>query len=306
MTLSRCRFYVVTLFKNLFSIRGGTAFLSSLGVLYTILRFADYFRLAQQSEVQKFFWVFVFLGAVGAIWTCKPKLAVSCNLRDRDVVIEVAVGDIFSFPGAIVVGTNSTFDTRVSTELIAATSIQGQFTKKYYEDHAPLDAELSAGLSSIACEELSGQRIGKKKRYPLGTAVRLHPKSRTGYFVAITHINDHGVAEGTFEDLKDALGQLWVFIGQRGSKEALVLPVLGSGFARLTQPRPVIVQEIIKSFIAACSERTFCDKVTIVLRPKDVTEWKVDLQALHAYVQHLCTYTEFAPRIDDRVGSPVN
>ena len=258
MTLSRCRFYVVTLFKNLFSIRGGTAFLSSLGSFYSILKFADYFHLAQQSDVQKFFWIFVFLGACGAIWICRPKLAVSCNLRDRDVVIEVAVGDIFSFPGAIVVGTNSTFDTRISTELIAATSIQGQFTRRYYEDHAPLDAELSAGLSASPYEALSGQRIGKKKRYPLGTAVRLHPKSRTGYFVAITHINDHGVAEGTFEDLKDALGQLWVFIGQRGSKEALVLPVLGSGFARLTQSRPVIVQEIIKSFIAACSERTFC------------------------------------------------
>jgi hypothetical protein len=305
MTVRRAIYYVTTLFRNVVSLKGLSALLSSLGVLYTVLKCADYFQLAQQSDVQKFWWVFLAAGAVGAIWICRPKLTVSDKLKDRDIGIEIAIGDLFSFPGAIVVGTNSTFDTRISTELISATSVQGQFMKKYYEDHVPLDTELSAGLNTTRYEELNDQRSGKKKRYPLGTVVKLNPKDRTGYFLAIAHVNEHGVAAGNFEDLKQALGQLWVFIGQRGLKEPLVVPVLGSGFTRLKQPRQIIVQEILKSFIAACSERTFCDKLTIVLGANDVLKHRVDFGALGDYLHHVCTYTEFAVNTSDRVGTPV-
>lgn len=305
MTACRAFFYVTTLVRNVLSLKGLSALLSSLGVLYTVLKCADYFHLAQQSDVQKFWWVFLTAGVVGAIWICRPKLTVSYKLKDRDIGIEIAIGDLFSFRGALVVGTNSTFDTVISTKQIAATSVQGQFTKKYYEDLGPLDAELNTELNATAHEELNDQRNGKKKRYPLGTVVRLNPKNRTGYFLAIAHINEHGVATGTFEDLKQALGQLWVFIGQRGLKEPLVTPVLGSGFTRLKQPRQVIVQEIIKSFIAACSERTFCDKLTIVLGANDVLKHQVDFEALGDYLHHLCTYTEFAVNTSERVGTPV-
>jgi hypothetical protein len=292
MTLNRVTYYIATLFRSAISFKGLSALLSSFGVLYTILKCADYFQWAQQAEVQKFWWLFLIAGAVLTAWTCRPELSVSCKLRDRDIGIEIAIGDLFSFPGAIVVGANSTFDTLISKDLIAERSVQGQFTKIYYEDHGPLDKELSAGLSAFEYETLNGERIGKAKRYPIGTVVRLQPKNRTGYFLAIAHINKHGVAVGSFEDLKQALGQLWLFVGERGLKEPLVVPVLGTGFARLKQTRQVVVQEIIKSFIAACSERTFCDKLTIVLSPKDVHQ--IDFAALGGYLRHLCAYTEFA------------
>jgi hypothetical protein len=249
--------------------------------------------------------VFFGAGLVGAIWVCRPKLAVECKLKDRDTAIEIAIGNLFSFEGAIIVGTNTTFDTQISQEQISETSIQGQFTRRFYGDHTSLDRELGLELNDIEFEKLEEKRVGNTKRYPIGTAVRLKPKDRTGYFLAICHVNKNGVASGTFDDLKEALGQLWIFIGNRGQKEPLVMPVLGSGFTRLKQSRQVITQEIIKSFVAACSEKTFCDKLTIVLDEKDVLKNKVDLGALGEYLKHFCTYTEFTAKTTERIGTAV-
>lgn len=305
MRAARAIYYVTTLTRNVLSLKGATALLSSLGVLYTVLKCADYFQFAKQSDVQRFWWVFLGAGAMGAIWTCRPKLSFACKLKDRDVTIEIAIGDLFSFEGGLIIGTNTTFDTHVSTEQISEKSVQGQFTKKYYRDFSSLDEELNARLAGLEHVTLDGHRIGKANRYPIGTAVRLKPKGRMGYFLAICDVNEHGVASGSFEGLKQALGQLWLFVGTRGQKEPLVMPVLGSGYTRLRQPRQIITQEIIKSFIAACSERTFCERLTIVLDDKDVLKNEVDLEALGRYLQHVCTYTEFSSSSDERVGTVV-
>ena len=310
MKATRALFYIRTIVRNLFSFKGISALLSSFGALWLCVEIADHFfkNTSLPSDIQSLWWLFFLSGVITAIWICRPILKVTARLKDRDVAIEIAVGNLFSFDGAIVVGSNSTFDTRLSRELISEDSVQGQFTKLYYGDEIQLDAELNTALNlnGIPPEELEDQRVGKTKRYPLGTVVRLNPKRRTGYFLAIAHINEHGVASGTFEDLKQSLGQLWVFVGQRGVKEPLIMPVLGSGFTRLTPPRQVIVQEIIKSFIAACSETTFCDKLTIVLGENDVPKHQIDLGALGDYLYHVCTYTEFALNRGERVGTPVS
>ncbi len=308
MTLHRALYYIQILLRNLYSLKGLSALLSSFGALWLCVEIADYFfkKTPIPPLIESLWWLFFLLGVMTAIWICRPTLRVTEKLKDRDIAIEIVIGDLFSLDGAIVVGSNSTFDTRVSRELIAENSVQGQFTKRYYGGELQLDAELNTALNGIPSEELNGQRVGKTKRYPLGTIVRLNPKDRTGYFVAIAHINEHGVASGTFEALKEALGLLWLFVGQRGLKEPLVVPVLGSGFTRLTPPRQVIVQEIIKSFIAACSERTFCEKLTIVLAENDVIKHQIRLEDLRDYLHHVCTYTEFASNTGERLGTPIS
>lgn len=279
--------------------------LSSLGALYAVLECADYFKLAKQSAIQPYWWVFLLAGLAWAIWVCRPKLSSVCKLKDRDISIEIAIGDLFSFEGALIVGTNTTFDTQISRELIDKASVQGQFTNKYYGDHTSLDNELESRLRSVPFEQLTDNRKGKTNRFPIGTAVKLQPRDRTGYFLAICNLNEHGTATGSFEELKQALVQLWLFIGTHGGKDHLVMPVLGTRFMRLKPPRQVVTQEIIKSFIAACSERTFCEKLTIVLHEDDVLENNVDIEELGNYLQHLCKYTEFAADTKERLGTAI-
>lgn len=296
MNILNSSYYIKAWLRNLISIKAGSALLSSFGVLWLFIEVGVYFFANTQfsSTLHQSWLLFLISGIFIATVICRPRIRVSCKLNGRDVSIEIAIGNIFDFPGALIIGSNTTFDTQISKKLISDKSIQGQFTKRYYGDETQLDSELQASLASIDHEVLTVNHAGKNLKYPIGTVVRLNPTNRTAYFVAIAHINEHGVAEGTYEQLKVALGNLWVFIGTKGIKESLVVPVLGTGFSRITKPREEVIREIVNSFKAACAEKIFCDKLTIVISPKDIQHYQISLERLGAFIQHICTYTEFS------------
>jgi hypothetical protein len=361
--------------KNLISLKAISFILSSFGALWLFLEISSFFlgNSPITDKLRGFWFLFLIAGIIIAIFRCKPKLSYGGKLNNRDIHIELVIGDLFKYDGALIIGSNTTFDTKISRELISEKSIQGQFTRKYYGDETQLDKEIKIGLQNICLfsldsveykqyltdgsvskelreafekngvklpgeanivkeddkhwrikdsvkmssykiedsreklnisEILLGDRIGKCNRYLIGTVVRLSPKERTAYMVAIAHINEHGVASGTFEELKQSLASLWSFISQRGLKETIVMPIIGSGFTRLAQSREEIVREIIKSFVAACSESTFCDKLTIVVTPKDIENNKINMNELEKYITHICKYTTFASN-SIQTGIPV-
>lgn len=306
MNWARIRYYIATWFRNIISWRTAGVVLSTFGVLWGGIEMVAFFtdKTTVPDWLRNHWWLFGLLGFLYAAWMCRPRLSVSAKLNERDVTITIAIGDLFAFDGSHIIGTNTTFDTEVSRDLISERSIQGQFTLQFYGDAVQLDAELATALSDVEFEVLIGKRRGKSKRYPLGTTVRLNPKDRTAYFTAIGHMNEYGNASGSYEGLLEALGQLWVCVSERGVKDHLVMPVLGTGFLRITQTREQVVREIIKSFIAACSQKTFCERLTIVLHEDDVRKHHIDINGLSRYLAHVCTYTQFADRRSTSSGRP--
>lgn len=298
---------------ELISLKALSAILSAFGALWLAIEISTFFfpelivyKSTKLPDAIRDEWKLFALTGVGiAVWVCKPNLLVAHKLTERDVTIKIAVGDVFSFPGALIIGSNTTFDTRISRDLISASSIQGVFTKKYYGGESQLDAELETRIGGAAFEQLGGDRLGKTKKFPMGHCVRLSPKERTAYFLAIADINEHGVARATFDDLKKSLAQLWVFIGERGLKEPLVMPVLGTGFSRLPQKREEVIWEIIKSFVAACSEKTFADELIIVISPNDMVQNHISLDELGSFLKHTCRYTVFFPKNQQAVGTAI-
>ena len=306
MTFARLRFIAWMWMRNLFSGKAINAVLGALGTLWLLVEITTFFfhNTNAADWLRDHWWLFAFGGVAIAAARCRPKTYVCSNLNERDISIEIAVGDVFLFSGALVVGSNTTFDTQVSPNLISGGSVQGTFTRKYYSNEEQLDTELAARLNGVQSEPLQGRRIGKSLRYPIGTTVRLNPKGRTAYLVAIADINEHGVAEGSIEKLRVSLAELWVHVGSRGLKERLVMPVLGTGFSRLTETRAEVVREIVKSFVAACSERVFADHLTIVLSPIDMTKYQLSLDELGDFLRHMCVYTDFS-RNSPHAGVPV-
>jgi hypothetical protein len=118
-------------------------------------------------------------------------------------------------------------------------------------------------------------------------------RGRRAYFVAIATMNDGGVAHGNFEDLLSSLPSLWEYISTHGNFDPVIVPVLGSGYSRLSQPREEIVREIVKSFVAACASSRPTERLTIAIPYKDCYEHRVDLDELERFVQHVCRYTEY-------------
>ncbi len=219
------------------------------------------------------------------LWKCRGMLSVSHRLDETDISIEIRVGDIFTLSGAFIISTNTTFDTDMSEGLISGESLQGQFTKQYYDKEEYLDQELEEALK----EErfiLDDNKPGKKKRYEIGTVAKVLPRNQLAYFLAIADLNEHGVASSSLDNVRESLKKVWSYIGNQGGFDHLVMPVLGTGRARIQVPREVMVREIIRSFInARYSENKFCEKLTIVIFERDYREHDINLQELEDYIR---------------------
>ncbi len=238
---------------------------------------------------------FVSLGAAllaAVIWVwreSKALLSVTHELYGTDVSIEIRVDDIFKMKGAFIISTNTTFDTNMSfnskisdSHLISHESLQGQFTNKYYENReAHLDLEIKEALEDVKSTAVENP-IGKVERYEIGTVAKVHPKNHlhSVYLLAIANIDQKGKASSTPEDVLKSLTKLWQFISAQGGYGDLVIPVLGTGRARIQVKIEQMVMEIIKSFIAACSEEKFCRKLTVVISERDYINNSINLTEL--------------------------
>jgi hypothetical protein len=226
-------------------------------------------------------------------------------MNGRDVAISIRVGDMFEMAGAFVIPSNTSFDTEINSNLISPKSVQGQFTKRFYDSVAHLDTDLGNALASVTPESVDTAKPGKPQLYSIGTTVRLSARGRTAFLLAIGTLNEYGVARATFNDLQNSLPRLWECIATQGTFEPILIPVLGSGFSRLTETREEIIREIIQSFIAACASQRPAESLTIVMPPKDFYDNEVDLAELAHYLQHVCRYTEYKVAGTTGHGSPV-
>ena len=290
-------YFLLSWIRSLWSLRAASAALGTFGAMWLALELANYFFSGASaiSAIQHNWLLFGIAGLMIAGFRCRPRNSVCYQLSGRDVSIEIFIGDLFSIPGSLVVGTNTTFDTQISSHLISERSVQGQFTKRYYASEDQLDRELDASLAGETHVKLTGRRLGKSKLYPVGACAKLDLKERTTYFVAICELNEHGNASGTFDDLQESLASLWSYIGKRGSRDGIVTPILGTGFGRITQTRQQVIHEIVRSFIAACSEMVFADKLTIVISAKDAVKHNISLGELGEFLKLQCVYNGFAP-----------
>lgn len=302
MNLSRAIYWFDALGKNIFSGRGATAFLSAFGVLWFMVEASSYFSDGLTRLLKANAWAFYVGGFLYAVWLCRPFLKTECKLAGRDVCVQIKVGDVFKTDGVLILGTNTTFDTKIGKPLIAERSIQAQFTKRYFANEAALDRCIEAELEGQTPEMLDGPRAGKSARYPIGTTIEVQaPQSVRSFWVAMADLNEHGTAISTLQNLELALSRLWVHLGERGTCDTIVIPAIGSKFGQMTVSRETIVRLIIASFLAACAERTFCEKLIVVLSGGDVVSHKVDLKELGSYLEYACRYAS-APAV---TGAPV-
>ena len=276
----------------------------SFGVLWLIIEASSFFSQDLGEWFKGIWWVFLTIGIIFAIISTWPRLRINSVVTNRDVYITIAVTDIFNEKGDIIIPSNTAFDTDIQSGLISPRSVQGQFTNKYVSSITSLNSAIESQLTDMPFRELT-ERKGKQKQYEIGTVCRIETTGPTAYMVAICHMNKHGTAEGQFQYIQDALPRLWQFIAQRGQKEKLCIPIVGSGFSRVSEKREKIIKEIIKSFIASCAESTFCDDLVICIHPSDFLKHKIDLVELKDFLTYQCRYTDFSGGLTQGIGTEV-
>ena len=270
------------------------AVLTSFGALWVCLEILNFFFKGSPLVVwvAQNWWAFLVAGvSIGLFRTTRP---IRATISDTDIRVEIRVGNLFSrrFDGALVVGSNATFDTSIEDGSIALDSVQGQFTQRYFRDSVgDLDERLRASLvrvGSRCTHTRASKAFGKFDEYDLGTMAKVEAVGKTAYFVAISRLNENKVAESDLSEYLDALPVMWEGIRARGGQDAVVCPVLGTGYSRLPLNRMNAVRVLVRSFVAAAREGKLAERLTVVVAPRDVAH--LDLGLLHEWLQCECTH----------------
>ncbi len=270
------------------------AVLTSFGALWVCVEILSFFFKSSPfvDWVARNWWAFLVAGvAIGVFRTTRP---IGATISDTDIRVEIRVGNLFSrrFDGALVVGSNATFDTSIEDGSIAPDSVQGQFTKRYFRDSVgDLDQRLGTSLAPVAlrCTHTrAGKAFGKCDEYDLGTMAKVEAVGKTAYFVAISRLNENKVAESNLSEYLDALPVMWEGIRSRGGQDAIVCPVLGTGYSRLPLNRMNAIRVLVRSFVAAAREGKLAERLTVVVAPRDVAH--LDLGLLNRWLECECTH----------------
>lgn len=253
----------------LFSTSGAQSVLGIFGAIYLLVEVLDFFNVYTRDQYGAFgFLIFLCVAAFVSISIRRPIKCIQISFPHKDYCIEVRIGDIFDASGAVMISTNSNFEADVASGRIAPSSLQGQFTARYF----------TGNQNSLIYEiEEQLRLIGGNKPFPMGTTIPITTHGKTFYFTAMATLNENGNASSTLAIVKDSLDGLWVHVRNAGELQELVVPLVGTGRGRLSLPRKKMIELIAESFVSASLEVKFTDKLVICIRPEDAQRFQVNL-----------------------------
>ena len=279
-------------YKNSFS-----RFFKYCGILLLGDKIISFFFEKSVNDNQLELWIFFFIiifAVINGARALVPKLKRHIRFEGADVEIGFQVEDFFEISGDKVISTNT--DLKVDLEdkggVISEKSLQGQMLKKYYSNSDHLKLDIKGSLQDI------------QRPVDIGQILKIKPENETIYLIALTKLNDKGnVTNSNVQDIQKCLNRLWQFIGESGDYGHIVIPLIGTGRARISINRIDVVKEIIRSFTAAISERKFCEKLTICISPKDYKKHNINLNEIYQFIEFSCKFTEFSKNLNPPIGT---
>jgi hypothetical protein len=260
------------------------AFLAALGLLAGIVGLIAALFPSQIVADRWWYLALMLLLSLGYATTrAWPHMRYSRDFPVPDTEVAIVVGDLFEQEGHLVIGMSDTFDTE-TPDLIKARSIQGQLLSRVYQgDRNKLDRDLSVALRGIAVvstERRQDKRSGKLKRYAMGTVAVLGTVQQHYFCVAYSRMSNQNVAQSSVSDLWLSLSNVWQAVREKGQRETVSIPIVGSDLARLSNQlsRADFVRLILLSFLTASRQHVVTSHLRIIIHPKDAE--RLDLREL--------------------------
>ena len=295
---SKSKYSLFRLKKNIWNVIGNT--FAVAGVLLTIAEGADeIFEYHKLFELYKnHFWLILGFALLYSIIKNWDRLEFKVRVADSpDVAVVLKVGDALQNKGAVVIPTNTTFDTDMKDDFISEGSLQGQYQLKHFRGRIKdLDKLIDEGLEDKAFVTLNDGRKNKTKRYPIGTVCRVSGTKKRAYFLADSDINKNGISNDVeAADITEALFGLWESLNSMGNMETYSIPFLGTGKAGVKNAsRDDIIKQILVTFLAASKEHKLTEKLIICVHPSDYE--KIHWDDLCEYIKYQCQFANVKPR----------
>jgi hypothetical protein len=220
----------------------------------------------------------IFIGVL--IFIYLAILAWSNNLNKIDINVEgsdvtIKVGDIFSEPGLKAIAFNEYFDTLVDNKIIAESSINGIFIKKYLA--VPV-SDLNRHIenysfeSSEILESNPDRKLGKKVRHQIGTICVY----KDFLLTAFTKFDDNNKAVLTMPEYLEFLINFWDKVNNIYVQQSVSTPIFGSGITRIKGHKTISDEDLLKIMLWTfrISEMRFKypAKLTVVIHKEKINK----------------------------------
>jgi len=179
-----------------------------------------------------------------AIWAWSNNLnKIDINVEGSDVTIKV--GDIFSESGLKAIAFNEYFDTLVDNKIIAESSLNGIFIKKYLS--VPV-SDLDRHIENYSFEKNEilesnpDRKQGKKVRHQIGTICVYEDFLLT----AFTKFDDDNKAVLTMPEYLEFLINFWDKVNNVYAQQSVSTPLFGSGITRITGHKTISDEDLLK------------------------------------------------------------
>ena len=288
------------LWQNLKWINVAKSIFSVLGALWLIIEVLAFFNKDEFSEgLKSIWWLFLIIGIVWVIYENWPKQKYSYQVKGKDVSITLQIGDIFKIQGALILPVNNKFDVDNKGIIKKSSSILRHFIKNTYKDvTAHLDTDINNQISDNPNWYEKFYLSTEPRLFKIGTVVPIFREERQYYLLSNSTLNEQNRSKCTEDDLQNSLIELWAYLSQCGSKDNLVIPIIGTGRGRINLTREEVIKEIVLSFLVSLSVETYCEQLTICIHPADIKKFKINIDDLADFIKLHCTNTNFS-RLND-------
>lgn len=263
----------------LFSVTGIKSVLSVFGLCYLIIEALDFFGMYTRDKYASYsFFILFIVSTLISVFVRRPVKSIFVRFPKHDFCIEVRIADLFEATGAIVISTNTDFEADVAGGKIAPDSLQGQFTAKYY-----------TGNQNTLIQEIKEElkNVNGSPPYDFGTVVPITTHGKTFYFTAMSVLNASGNASTTVENVRSSLSGLWEYVRNSGELQELALPIIGTGRGRLRVSRKKMITIIAESFVKASEKGKITNKLILIIRPGDASNFGVNLYDIKDNLRHV-------------------
>lgn len=221
----------------------------------------------------------------------RPLMHKVYTIREKDVKLEICIGDIFAKPGCTIIPTNTSFDIKANETLIAETSIQGKFQKRLQWEDDDLSTYLKNKLQHTAVTRERKSYVGGNTQiYPMGTAVQINIQPYSYIMLAMAELNENGAAHSSRRDIETALDSLWDFLHNAATfADEINIPVLGTRYGRSNLSISETTLLIASSFIRATLDRSFTKKLRIIIYQEDFYKYNVLFYEINNILRPMCS-----------------
>lgn len=216
-------------------------------------------------------WTFILLLILGYItmWVWANK-SLHRKIRINNSTVEIKIGDIFSEPGLKAIAFNEYFDTQVDEDVIASTTLNGQFINHKIDDVADLDNLMKDDiyLQDRVIDKNVPRKKGKTIRYKLGS---IFVYKQEYLLTAFSRFDDQNKAYLSMPDYLEFLVNFWNDVDRVYAGQSVTIPLFGSGITRFRGYDMINDQELLEiliwSFKISRIKFTYPAQVTILIYP---------------------------------------